>query len=407
MRHAQSTLSGKDVCAYATGMLLAALAGIGWVTGAATVDPLLLVQLLVRAGAERRSLEAIALLAQNAPCAGTIRNALAKLLPKTTAELEPVIVKALHRRLPKSLACRPRTMAIDFHNKPFYGDKRTPGTYRSQPKASTKTFFAYATLLSIRKGQTYTVALAPVVNSDELTSVIDQLLRQAAQIGLRPRRLLLDRGFYAAKVMLHLQEKNIPFVMPMIRRGKSAATKAGCTGTAQFFVKGRSGWAKYRWQARIRTGGRKGPKGPRTAVTTDVCMVPRPDKKGQKKAKSTPWVYACHGMNRMPGNEVAALYRRRFRIETSYRQMHEGLAMTCSKDPVYRLLLVLIAFVLRNLWVWLHWTLFAGRTKGGQRVLRLHLMRARRMLHCLVRYLDYKLGIPKNIVIPNPAAAAA
>jgi hypothetical protein len=403
MRHGQSTLSCRDICACATSLLVGALAGIGWVAGAATVEPLLLVQLLVRAAAERRSLEAIALLAQDVPCAQTIRNALAKLLPKTTAQLEPVIVEALHRRLPKALKRRRRTMAIDMHNKPFYGDKKTPGTYRGQPKASTKTFFAYATLLVIRKGQTYTVGLVSIVNGEELTSIIDKLLAQAASQGLRPRRLLLDRGFYAAKVMLHLQQQQLPFVMPMIRRGKSGKTKKNCTGTAQFFVKGRRGWAKYRWEARLRTGGCKGPKGPRTKVTTDVCMVPRPAQQG----KGTPWVFACHGMNKMDPTEVRELYRRRFRIETSYRQMREGLAMTCSKDPVYRLLLVLIAFVLRNLWVWLHWTRLAGRGQDGERVLRWELMRARRMLHCLVRYLDYKLGIPKNIVIPNPAAPAA
>jgi hypothetical protein len=403
MRHTQSTLSCGDVCGFATSMLLGALAAIGWVSGAATVEPLLLVQLLVRAGAERRSLEAIALLAQNVPSVQTIRNALAKLLPKTTAELEPVVVQALHQRLPKSLSRRPRTMAIDFHNKPFYGDKQTPGVYRGQPKASTKTFFAYATLLVIRKGQTFTVGLLPVLNSDALPSVIDRLLHQAALKGLRPRRLLLDRGFYAAKVMLHLQRQHIPFVMPMIRRGKSGKTQAAYTGTAQFFVKGRRGWAKYTWEARIRTGGCKGPKGPRTKVTTDVCMVPRPARKG----KSTPWVFACYGMNQMAGEKVAALYRKRFRIETSYRQMREGLAQTCSTDPVYRLLLVLIAFMLRNLWVWLHWALLAGRGENGKRVLRLELMRARRMLHCLVQYLDYKLGLAKSIEIGNPAAAAA
>ena len=403
MRHAQSTLSCKNVCGYATTTLLGALATIGWVTGAATVEPLLLVQVLLRAAAQRRSLEAIALLAQNVPCAQTMRNALAKLLPPTTAGLEPAIVEGLHCKWPKSLTRRPRTLIIDLHTKPYYGNKRTPGTYRGQPKASTKTFFAYATLLVARKGQTYTVGLVPVLNRDALTSLIDRLLHQAAQHGLRPRRLLLDRGFYAAKVMLHLQQQNLPFVMPMIRRGKSGPTKKSCTGTAQFFVKGRRGWATYRWQARMREGGCHGPKGPRTPVVTDVCMVPQPGHKG----KSTPWVFACHGMKRLAGNQVAALYQKRFRIETSYRQMHEGLALTCSTNAVYRLLLVLIALVLRNLWVWLHATLLAGRSQDGQRVLRLGLLRARTMLHCLTRYLDDKLGIPKNIVIPNPATPIA
>ena len=401
MRHSQSMLSCKDVTGFATTLLVGAVTGIGWVTGATTVEPLLLVQLLVRAGAERRSLDAIVELANNAPCSQTIRNVLAILLPKTTAELEPAIVEALHGRLPKALKRRRRDMAIDMHNKPFYGNKKTPGTYRSQAKASTKTFFAYATLLVIRKGQTYTVGLVAIVNGEELSSIIDKLLAQAASKGLLPRRLLLDRGFYAAKVMLHLQQRQQPFLMPMILRGKSGITKKDCTGTAQFFVKGRSGWAKYDWEARMRVGKTKGQ---RTQVTTDVCMVPRAKTPGEK-GKARPLVFASYGMKKMPPHAMAELYRKRFRIETSYRQMHEGLAMTCSKNPVYRLLLVLIAFVLRNLWVWLHWTRMAGRSPDGKRVLRLELMRARRMLHCIVRYMDCKLGIPKNIAIPKCGAA--
>lgn len=397
MRHSQSTLSCRDVCVQATGILLPALAVIGWVASAGMVDPLILVQVLVRAGAQRRSLDAIALLAANLPSAETIRRAIMRLLPKTTEELEPVIVEALHKKLPKSLKRRPRTMAIDMHNKPYYGDKKTPGTYRGQPKASTKTFFAYATLLVIRKGQTFTVGLVAIVNGEELTTIIGKLLRQAAAKGLQPRRLLLDRGFYAAKVMLDLQEKKIPFVMPMIRRGKSGQTKETCTGTAQFFVQGRKGWATYVWEARMRKGGRKGT---RTKVTTDVCMTTR-------KASGTPLVFACYGMKQLDPKEIAELYRKRFRIETSYRQMHEGLAMTCSKNAVYRLLLVLIAFVLRNLWLWLHGTLFAGRDKAGKRVLRLELMRVQTMMHCLVQYLDDQLGLPKEIEVPSPAAAAA
>jgi hypothetical protein len=402
MRHSQSTLSCKNVCLYATTVLAGALASIGWVSGASTVEPLLLVQLLVRAGAARRSLESIAKRAKNLPCPQTIRNALGKLLPKSTTELDPAIVKALHRRLPKALKRRPRTMPIDFHNKPFYGDKKTPGTYRGQPKASTKTFFAYATLLVIRKGQTYTVGLLPIVNGEESVSIINRLLAQAASQGLRPRCLLLDRGFYGAKVMLDLQQREIPFVMPVIRRGKSGKTKKDCTGTAQFFVKGRRGWATYRWEARLRDGKRKGP---RTQVETEMCMAPAPKKPGQK-GKQAPLVFACHGMKKCTPTEVAELYRKRFRIETSYRQMHEGLAMTCSKDPVYRLLLVLIAFVLRNLWIWLHWTKLAKRGTDGKRVLQLKLMRARDMLHCLIRYLDFKLGVQKNIDVPNPALPA-
>jgi hypothetical protein len=393
VRQSHLTLSCVQVCGQAIRVLLGALTVIGCAAGG--VEPLILVQVLVRASVERRSLDAIAKLAVNVPSAEVIRTALMKLLPATSDELEPVVVKALQQKLPKSLSRRPRTMAIDFHNKPYYGDKKTPGIFRGQPKASTKNFFAYASLLVIRKGLTFTVALVSVVNGEELTTIIDKLLRQAKAKGIVPRRLLLDRGFYAAKVMMHLQENNIPYVMPMIRRGKSGKTKKDCTATAQFFVKRRRGWATYTWKARPRTQGRQGP---RTSVTTEVCMVPQSGK--------SPLVFACFATKPMAPKEVAALYRRRFRIETSYRQMHEGLALTCSKNPVYRLLLVLIAFMLRNLWLWIHWTLLADRSEKDERKLRLELMRARTMLHWLLRCLDNRLGMPKTIDIPSPAGAA-
>ena len=46
-------------------------------------------------------------------------------------------------------------------------------------------------------------------------------------------------------------------------------------------------------------------------------------------------------------------YRRRFGIETSYRQLHEAQGKTTKKDVCYRLLLVGLALLLRQVWVWL------------------------------------------------------
>ena len=45
------------------------------------------------------------------------------------------------------------------------------------------------------------------------------------------------------------------------------------------------------------------------------------------------------------------LYRKRFGIETSYRQKNQGLATTTRRDATYRLLLQGIAFLLRQVWV--------------------------------------------------------
>lgn len=390
MRREHYTLSCQNVSRCAVRWLVQAL---GWTTQVAGVGPELLVQLLVRAAAEMRSLSAIVRQAHAAPSLETVRQGLLKYLPSKPEDLLPATTRALHSRLPKSLKKRARTMAIDWHLRPYYGTSRTLGIYRGQPKASTKIFFAYASLLVIRRGQTFTVGLTPVVNGEEQTAVIARLLNQAEQAGLRVRRLLLDRGFYAAPTIQWLQEHALGFIMPMLKRGKSGRTKAECTGTAQFFVRRRHGWSSYTWTARPRGKARQA----MAPVTVAVCMAPRP--KGKDKQKG-PLVYACHKVRGTP-EEVRKWYRRRFRIETSYRQLGEGLAATCSRNRVYRFLLVAIALMLRNLWVWLHWTMLAEKTTQG-RQLRLHKMRLRQLTYWLIQALNKSLAVRLEVISNCP-----
>jgi Transposase DDE domain len=392
MRHHQSTLSPGFVCRWAVAALHEALA---WSEAPAGARPLLLLQLLVRAAARLRSLWAVAGAAAEAPCWQTVRSSLRARLPATADELVPATTRALHYRLPKSLARRPRTMAVDLHLRPYYGDKGTPGVYRGRRTAGTRTSFAYATLLVLRRGQAFTVGLVPVAHGAEQAALLRRLLEQAAAAGLAVRRLLLDRGFYAATTIAWLQGRSLPFVMPMIRRGKAGRTKAACTGTERFFARGRRGWDRYTWTARPRRGGRKQPA---VAVTVAVCMVPRSQYGGPKRRRGGPLVYVCDRQGPSP-RQVAAWYRRRFGIETSYRQLGQGLAATCSKNPVYRLLLVAIALVLRNLWVWLHWCCLAER-QGGRRRLRPGRLRLAELLNWLTAVLDQALGIrPRALTI--------
>ena len=89
-------------------------------------------------------------------------------------------------------------------------------------------------------------------------------------------------------------------------------------------------------------------------MTVSLACVPPP--RGRKR----PLVYAYGGKVGAPA-ELPRLYRwlrqtyrRRFGIESSYRQLGQGLALTTSRGEAYRLLLVGVALLLRNVWVW--WT---------------------------------------------------
>lgn len=393
MRQSHLILDRGSVTQFAVHGLLAALQ---WTLAQTGVEPTLLVQLLVQAAASKRSLSAVVAAAVRAPCEETIRTAILKLLPPDPLSLIPLAARALHGRLPKSLARRPRAMAVDFHLRPYYGRKTTRGTFRGQPKAGTKNFFAYATLMVLRKGQTYTVGVTPVVNGEEQSATLARLLAQAKHAGLRVQYLLLDRGFYAASTIDWLQRESLPFLMPMIRRGKASSKKIHCTGTERFFVKGRRGWDTYTWTARPRRGGKKQAA---LEVTVDVCMAPANAGQRKRKRRKGPLVFVCHGLTGKPA-AMAKTYRRRFGIETSYRQLGQCLAATCSTNASYRFLLVVIALVLRNEWVWLHDEMLSERSgsRGRGRRLRLEVLRLRVLTSWWVRELDRILQTRSSVV---------
>ena len=91
-----------------------------------------------------------------------------------------------------------------------------------------------------------------------------------------------------------------------------------------------------------------------------------------------------HYISAVGTNPSVIRYRQRFGIEASYRQLGQARIRTCTTDPVLRLFFVLVALVLRNVWVWLHFTYFAGRG-GPERTLHLERLRFRRMLNWIAQ----------------------
>jgi len=79
-------------------------------------------------------------------------------------------------------------------------------------------------------------------------------------------------------------------------------------------------------------------------------------------------VYAFWGLKPSSTAWVRKTYRERFAIETSYRQMQQGRARTCTRNPLVRLLLVAAALILRNVWVWLHYAVLSTPRRGCPRL---------------------------------------
>jgi hypothetical protein len=208
------------------------------------------------------------------------------------------------------------------------------------------------------------VALRVVHQGDAWDAIVRDLLRQAAKVGVRPRLLLLDRGFYSVEVIRYLQAARYPFIMPVIRRGRSPKHAQGPSGTWVFFTRQRSGWARYTLQQHR---GRK-----RATVSVGICcrwvQRRRRRRPGLGPRRREVWVYAFWGIQPSSLTWLRETYRLRFGIESSYRQVHQARIRTSTRQPLLRLLYVGVALLLRNLWVWLHWEILAARRRGRRRV---------------------------------------
>jgi putative transposase len=327
-----------------------------------------------------------------APGDTAVHDALLATLPETH-ELQRRVNRALQGDLPKALRRRRQPIAIDLHLVPYHGQPLhdEDEVYRSQAKDGTSHFHAYATAYVIRKGRRFTVALAYVRKGQALKGVIRDLLRQAAKAGVRPRYLLLDRGFCSVEVLRYLQRARHPFLMPLPLRGRKAEHPKGASGSRVFAGRKRSGWGEY-----TLTNGQK------QRATVGVCVKCRNLRGERGEHGRQALVYAFGGGLRPSSYQwVKETYRTRFAIETTYRQLQQARIRTCTPDPLLRLLYVGLALLLRNVWVWLHWEVLSHPRRGGRRV-DLAQLPFRAMLLWLQHLAEALLGVRDLVETQRP-----
>jgi hypothetical protein len=265
-----------------------------------------------------------------------LRKGIAASLPGDTRVLETRLAAGLRHALPRRLRGKALPIAIDIHRRPYYGDRHaTPGVTAGKAQAGTSWFWSYATAASLLPGHRHTLAVTAVGPSETLTAVVERLLAQVMWSGINVRCVLLDRAFYAAGVVAALARRRLRFIIPLVRRGREAE---------KFFRRGTRGWFDHTFRSRNHE----------VVAAVRVAVVPGPD-------GNRPLVFACSdGFGSAAG--VALLYGRRFGIESSYRQLGECLAVTTSREVVYRLLLVGVSLLIRAWWVGSQ-----GRTLGVMR----------------------------------------
>ena len=276
-------------------------------------------------------------------------------------QLKGKVNAAFVAHLPRALRRhrkRPLRVAIDLTLLPYYGKHSLDNLeiYRSKAKAGTRSFFAYATAYVMLHGQRFTLAVTPVTRSELLKEVLQELLHLVSKAGLKPGLLLLDRGFYSVAIIRYLQQARRPFLMPVVCHGRKADHPKGPSGSNLFKLMKKSGWFSHTLQD---------PKKKKATVSICVKRTRWKDRHGRKKWDT--WVYAYWGITPKRVDWVKQTYRKRFGIETSYRQMNQCRIRTTTKKFNVRFLYVAIGLLLRNLWVWLHHVVLSSPRRGCRR----------------------------------------
>jgi hypothetical protein len=342
-------------------------------------------QIVLLAAARMCSLFAACRDLAGAPSDDAVRRALALCLPKRPRTLEERLEPALAGHLPKRLLRRQQRIAIDWHLIPYHGepDKHVNELYHSHPKSGTTKFHAYATACIVDQGHRFTLAATYIKAHEPPVVVLERLLDRLAVRGVLIRLLLLDRQFFASPILKLLQARQIPFLMPIVLRGRKPKRRQARSGTQRVvklrdFQRSSAGRYGFTWAV----------KGASVKFSVIVAYKSYRHHRTQRR-RSKKLLYAGWRVSGRPV-EIRELYRRRFGIEASYRQLGQARIRTCTRDPVLRLFFVLVALVLRNVWVWLHLTHFT-EWRGREPTLHLECLRFRRMLNWIAQVITQLL----------------
>jgi putative transposase len=288
---------------------------------------------LLKAAIEKRSIEAVCADLEAVVDSNTLREALNReLIATDLRQHESEFNEALADCIPPAMPRQGLEMAVDFHDEPFYGksDELRKYTVRGEAQEGTTYFWRIATLYVIWRGVRLTLALTYVLPEDSTLAVLQRLLERRAALGLAPKVLYLDKGFASGAIIRYLQEEvRLPALIACPIRGKRGGTRALCRGRKS-----------YRTLYTFSDG-----------TTTHLAVVATLKRQRSTGRCKRSWlVFIVIHLDWAP-KKVLQRYRRRFGIETSYRQLGQVRAHTNSRNPALRFFLLALALLLIDLWV--------------------------------------------------------
>ncbi|MEA3378154.1 MAG: transposase, partial [Nanoarchaeota archaeon] len=217
-------------------------------------------------------------------------------------------------------------IAIDYHEKPFYGDKKIREVVGCKRKAGTNYAYKYITASIVEEGVRFNLGCLPVTQFDleeDLLRTLISKCRKYVEIGV----VLLDRGFNSIEDYKLLgEELRLKFIMPQTKNSKlqKMLESKELKVYSQFeYIFNEHRAKEYHYKARM------------FYITNE---------KGEKYA----FVTNIHTINEELLKLIVQAYDKRWGIETGYRVKHDFLCKTTSKSFSVRTFFAQLAFLLQD-----------------------------------------------------------
>jgi putative transposase len=346
-----------------------------------------LLNILLTAAAQQCTIESACAELSSGPGAETVRQYLnEQLTPERLPDLERKLNEALVAQVPKRLWRQAQDIAIDLHDRPYYGKtSQEEGLWvRSRAKDGTTRFYRIATAYVIRRGLRVTLAIHFFLPGDSIVSVLKTLLDRVKEIGIGIKCLYLDKGFAGIDTQSYLEQSGTPALIACTIRGRTGGTRALCQGNRS-----------YRTTYTFRNTAEK----KQFTAEVAVCRVFTTAKRTGRMKRRAGWLlFILINLDLTP-RQARRSYRRRFGVETSYRCAGQVRAWTTSKNPALRFVLIGLSFFLLNVWLHLRW-LYTQVPRLGCRLLDTRRFPLNRFAKFIIRATEHQYGFVHEIVAP-------
>jgi len=249
-------------------------------------------------------------------------------------------------------------LAVDCHDVPRYIRKKRDWKPRkkkcddidkmvhSKKQSGTYNFHRIISV-DIVDDEKFTVGFEPVLNDYNQGKLSVSLIKNVKKM-INIKAVLMDRGFFRAVTVDILQEHSIPFVIRVIRTKR-------INRFLEEFKKNRRAWCTYDYEINKTAHGcsdRRGTRVKTTVVIVDNSTVEGiPAEKYDENDRYFIFITNLPVDSQEIAFQLARDFRKRWSIETGYKTKKQFRGKTCSLSYAVRLFLILLSFVLYNLWV--------------------------------------------------------